>query len=148
MARLAVAVGPGGGGDSPVPSGKCCGAVRPPSAGNRPIYGRGGLQLRALDYRGGRDVPDLGRRERQGESRRQTDERRPDHRSIACVRHLEARGAPECARHGEGARGLGRRASRMPRGRRGVGRPAAMAMFPALNAIFSQNLNRSAQSGE
>jgi hypothetical protein len=50
-----------------------------------------------------------------GGSRRRTDERRPDHRSIACVRKLGARGAPKCARHGEGARGLGRRAARMPR---------------------------------
>jgi hypothetical protein len=42
--------------------GRCCGAVRFSSAGNHPIYGRGGLQLCARNYRGGSEVPDLGLR--------------------------------------------------------------------------------------
>jgi hypothetical protein len=57
-------------------------AVRSSTAGRRPLNGRGGLRTRACDCRGGREVPDLGRRARQGA---RTEERRPDHRSIACA---------------------------------------------------------------
>jgi hypothetical protein len=68
-----VAVGLGR--NSPAPARKWCGAVRSSSAGNRPIYGCGGLQLRARDYRGGCEVPNLGQCARHGEQA--TDRRTP-----------------------------------------------------------------------
>jgi hypothetical protein len=53
------------GGNSPAPYREALGVRSAlPRAGNRPIYGRGGIQLHALGCRGGRDVPNLDQRAR------------------------------------------------------------------------------------